>query len=294
MASTAGRVVSPDNVLDARAVFEGGSPDKPPLNTHAPYAPAGYYGDPEQRVTIWNKVEQRKLSGNSAPFRKNLGDYIRKHPEWELYAGQDKEGYVPGQNLVPPPQPRAPSSRQSPREVAVPRERESRRVAQMNQRRAETTGNIHDLLLSSPRDRSYYRGETSYTGRQSEPPLRCDDIEAPTHLPDPERIRAARAVEMKERRLTMIREAPQDDTDAKTGEETHVPDDVTVFNEQWKAAQEKVAALQAAKEAERSSIAMEGEMKRKAESEQQQACAAEASVLRIEKRLKRIKITASC
>ena len=101
-------------------------------------------------------------------------------------------------------------------------------------------------------------------------------------------------MEMKERRLTMIREAPQDDTDAKTGEETHVPDDVTVFNEQWKAAQEKVAALQAAKEAERSSIAMEGEMKRKAESEQQQACAAEASVLRIEKRLKRIKITASC
>lgn len=41
---------------------------------------AGYYGDPEQRVTIWNRVEQRKLSGNSAPFRKNLGDYIRKHP----------------------------------------------------------------------------------------------------------------------------------------------------------------------------------------------------------------------
>merc|ERR1711959_529268 len=45
----------------------------------------------EKRVTIWNWREQRKLSGNSAPFKKNLHEYLRKHPDWEEYVGQDKD-----------------------------------------------------------------------------------------------------------------------------------------------------------------------------------------------------------
>merc|ERR1711881_263638 len=45
----------------------------------------------EKRVTIWNWREQRKLSGNSAPFKKNLQEYLRKHPDWEEYVGQDKD-----------------------------------------------------------------------------------------------------------------------------------------------------------------------------------------------------------
>jgi len=42
------------------------------------------------RVTIWNWREGRKLSGNSAPFRRNLANYFKKHPDWEEYVGQDK------------------------------------------------------------------------------------------------------------------------------------------------------------------------------------------------------------
>lgn len=45
--------------------------------------------DGEKRVTIWNPFEKRKLSGNSAPFRKNLEEYLKKHPDWEEYWGQD-------------------------------------------------------------------------------------------------------------------------------------------------------------------------------------------------------------
>merc|ERR1711896_1919 len=68
--------------------------------------------DAERRVTIWNWREQRKLSGNSAPFKKNLQEYIRKHPDWEEYVGQDKDAQT-GKKLSPkkmlPPAPRDPN-----------------------------------------------------------------------------------------------------------------------------------------------------------------------------------------
>jgi len=57
--------------------------------------PARRESDACQRVTIWNHVEGRKLSGNSAPFRRNLEEYFRTHPGWEEYVGQEK--------TVPPP-----------------------------------------------------------------------------------------------------------------------------------------------------------------------------------------------
>merc|ERR1711907_111612 len=66
--------------------------------------------DAEKRVTIWNWREQRKLSGNSAPFKKNLKEYIRRHPDWEEYVGQDKDNN--GKKLSPkkmkPPAPMNP------------------------------------------------------------------------------------------------------------------------------------------------------------------------------------------
>jgi len=53
---------------------------------------AAYDDDDEtRRVTVWNPKTGKKLSGNAGVFKRNLARYLRTHPDWIVWTGQDKD-----------------------------------------------------------------------------------------------------------------------------------------------------------------------------------------------------------
>jgi len=43
----------------------------------------------QKRCVLWNTATKKKITGNNAPMQKNLAACLKRHPEYELYSGQD-------------------------------------------------------------------------------------------------------------------------------------------------------------------------------------------------------------
>lgn len=59
---------------DVRTLLHRRNSDKPP--------------EAEEKVPLWNKFEHRLLKESDEPMKKNLEQFLRIHPEWEVYDGQ--------------------------------------------------------------------------------------------------------------------------------------------------------------------------------------------------------------
>ena len=44
----------------------------------------------DERVAIWNTATLKKVAGQAAPMERNLQVFLRKHPECEVYIGQNE------------------------------------------------------------------------------------------------------------------------------------------------------------------------------------------------------------
>lgn len=227
--------------------------------------------DAEKRVTIWNWREQRKLSGNSAPFKKNLKEYIRKHPDWEEYVGQDKD--VNGKKLSPkkmkPPAPMNPDH-------PALRENYSPPSSPGGGRSSYSTRSSYPRQSSQPA--STHREPTEFAASASfhqHPDL---DKPMPLMVESSEAVAQRRAIEMASRRQAM----ETNDTEQGVHGELKADTEQEKAEVAWKEATEAVARAKAEKEAAELKLANESALARRSAHSEVQCGIAQTASARIQ------------
>lgn len=291
------RVHSPNNIMDTNTVFL--PPTRESKRTLSFASKREEYDaesdpDAEKRVTIWNWREQRKLSGNSAPFKKNLKDYIRKHPDWEEYVGQDKDA-ITGKKLSPkkmkPPAPQDPShpwynmQKSAPlpsSPSAPPMPAATSHTSSYGTRSTQTRLQESDGLRLSTRAAPVAKAkpplqvlETVYVNPELSQPMQIV-------LEPPAVIARRRSVEMAARLQALASEVPNQNDASDKKEEAQLEDQKAERDAAWKAASAEVARLRAEQEAAERKLAEETLSQRRCAHAQVQHGVAIAAMARIE------------
>ena len=76
------------DVHGGKGTGETGDQQRVEVVVAKPRKPAGPI---QKRVTLWHKVQKRKVVGNAAPLEKNVHTYLAKHPEYEVYDAHGHE-----------------------------------------------------------------------------------------------------------------------------------------------------------------------------------------------------------
>lgn len=291
------RVHSPNSIIEAHTMFIPHTRESKRTLSFASKRDdnAGNENDPEaeRRVTIWNWREQRKLSGNSAPFKKNLKDYIRKHPDWEEYVGQDKDAITGKKLALKKMAPPAPHDRDHPwytmqRTGAMPPippvvsphmaapHMSTYGTRSTQSRLLEIDGTRQSSRASQP----HVEGELETVKAVFNPEL-CEPMRI--KLESPAEVSYRRSLEMEARRQAMAAEvdASSDERDTKKVQAAREAEQ-EAEKAAWRAASEQVARLRAEKEAADRHIAEERLSQRRSAHAAVQRGVASSAMARIE------------
>lgn len=131
--------------------------------------PEGMTFEAGEHVTMWNRIESRKIAGNAAPLGKNVGKYLKAHPECEVYEDQDQDskGGRKRQRIDP-------SEAAAGDHISIWNKRLKRKIAG---NAAPLAKNLEAYLAKRPDCEVYHSQDQEMKGQRADNPLPDPDVE---------------------------------------------------------------------------------------------------------------------